>query len=149
MCLFHFHMVIRPLWPQSWLLNLTWLHPPQNRNSSRLSKVKSKIIKVVEMLHAVSKWISDTGIREVQSATRLYNSWIITVIQHMPNYLRCNLNHYLILLWLTKKIILWRKIAYMNLFFDDCDQSLTSLTVIVWNRCTPAQDSTVQIVAPH
>ena len=25
MCLFHFHMAIRPLWPQSWLLNLTWL----------------------------------------------------------------------------------------------------------------------------
>jgi len=23
MCLFHFHMAIRPLWPQSWLLNLS------------------------------------------------------------------------------------------------------------------------------
>ena len=25
MCLFHIYMAIRPLWPQSWLLNLSWV----------------------------------------------------------------------------------------------------------------------------
>ena len=39
MCLFHFHMAIRPLWPQSWLLNLswvekkTWVEKPNSQNT--------------------------------------------------------------------------------------------------------------------
>ena len=40
MCLFHFHMAIRRLWPQSWLLNLTWLdtylHPSLSYTSSSI-----------------------------------------------------------------------------------------------------------------
>jgi len=44
MCLFHFHIAIRPLWPQSWLSNLTWLDLTSDAMTSRLPHYEAKCV---------------------------------------------------------------------------------------------------------
>ena len=84
--LFHFHMAIRPFWPQSWWLNLTWL---DLRFELRISNLRCITTVVVTYLFTVNRNKTPNSIVGLSGETaEVYNKFVFFVSLHVLNRLR-------------------------------------------------------------